>query len=116
MKPENFRGSFVVDLGRTRTYPYPQRFWSDTRRRAFFELFDEEVNDWQESVTDGKLVPGWMNEHLKPRSPGTLYEKLAAYHAEAAAAWHMNTYPEQLSPASAQTDIGNEPQHDQPVS
>ncbi|WEW60303.1 hypothetical protein PRK78_005788 [Emydomyces testavorans] len=68
-KPVNFRGSFFVDLGTVRTYPYPQRLWSNTERRDFFEWFDRSASEWEVSVTDGNVVEGWINKQLKCRIP-----------------------------------------------
>lgn len=73
VKPENYRGSFLVDLGRVRTYPYPIRLLCiNTHRRRFFELFDEEASDWQECIKDGEIVPGWVNRARLPKSPETI--------------------------------------------
>lgn len=64
-KPDNYRGSFLVDLGQVRTYPYPKRLWSDTIRRKFFKSFDEYVTTWEVSVKDGSVVTGWLNDYFK---------------------------------------------------
>ncbi|KAK2793820.1 hypothetical protein FQN50_009975 [Emmonsiellopsis sp. PD_5] len=61
--PENFRGSFLVDLGSVRTYPFP--VWNDRCRRAFFDSFPEHVGEWQESIEDGTVIAGWLNDELK---------------------------------------------------
>ncbi|PGG97274.1 hypothetical protein AJ79_09260 [Helicocarpus griseus UAMH5409] len=45
IKPENYRGSFLVDLGSTRTYPYIHRFWSNTSRREWFAYWEERGAD-----------------------------------------------------------------------
>ncbi|KAI2048660.1 hypothetical protein LOZ44_003870 [Ophidiomyces ophidiicola] len=47
VQPRNFRGSFFVDLGRVKTYPYPELSWSTTRQQEFFPAFDREASDWQ---------------------------------------------------------------------
>ncbi|KLJ13876.1 hypothetical protein EMPG_09371 [Blastomyces silverae] len=70
IKPENYRGSFVVDLGSTVTYPEIRRFWSNTRRREKFASFDRYFNDWEPSHRDGTLIEKYRNTIPK--------EKLAA--------------------------------------
>ncbi|EEP82056.1 predicted protein [Uncinocarpus reesii 1704] len=66
LQPRNFRGSFLVDLGAVRTYPYPpQRFWSNTRRREYFAWFDKDASQWEVSVRDGKVIEGWLNRMIK---------------------------------------------------
>ncbi|KAK2755008.1 hypothetical protein FQN54_006536 [Arachnomyces sp. PD_36] len=67
--PRNYRGSFLVDLGRVMTYPYPKRIWSNRRRRHFYDVFwDEYVSGWQVSVRyydSGEVVEGKVNERFK---------------------------------------------------
>ncbi|PGG98354.1 hypothetical protein GX51_06841 [Blastomyces parvus] len=70
VKPENYRGSFIVDLGSTRTYPEVRhRFWK-TRRREDFASMDRYFADWEPSHRDGKLIEKYRNPIPK--------EKLAA--------------------------------------
>ncbi|KAK2875346.1 hypothetical protein FQN49_001664 [Arthroderma sp. PD_2] len=64
-QPRNYRGPFLVDLGRVRTYPYPPLLWSDTKRKEYFKWFDEYASSWEVSVRDGSLIEGWVNEKLK---------------------------------------------------
>lgn len=70
-KPENYRGSFLVDLGQVRTYPYPKRLWSDTKRREYFKWFDEYVTTWEVSVKDGSVVEDWIGAYLKRQQQRT---------------------------------------------
>lgn len=70
-KPENYRGSFLVDLGQGRTYPYPERLWSDTKRREYFKWFVEYVTTWEVSVKDGSVVEDWMGAYLKRQEKRT---------------------------------------------
>lgn len=62
IKSENYRGSFVVDLGSTLTYPYIRRFWSNTRRREAFAYLDKDISEWEPSLWDGKLINRYYNE------------------------------------------------------
>ncbi|KAM5489172.1 hypothetical protein MaudMau93_003669 [Microsporum audouinii] len=64
-QPRNYRGSFLVDLGRVRTYPYPRRLWSNSKRMEYFKWFDKDTSEWEESVRDGSVIDGWVNEQLK---------------------------------------------------
>ncbi|KAK2744909.1 hypothetical protein FQN55_006471 [Onygenales sp. PD_40] len=63
--PPNYRGSFLVDLGRVRTYPYVRRLWSDTSRREWFAHFDKYGTSWDISVRDGSIIETSVNERLK---------------------------------------------------
>lgn len=65
MQPRNYRGSFLVDLGRVKTYPYPRRLWSTSRKREYYAYFDEYASNWQVSVRDGTVVERSVNEVLK---------------------------------------------------
>ncbi|KAK2797936.1 hypothetical protein FQN50_009032 [Emmonsiellopsis sp. PD_5] len=47
LKPENYRGSFMVDLGCCKTWPYVKRMWSEVGRKSTFKDFDEDVEDWR---------------------------------------------------------------------
>ncbi|KAI1993814.1 hypothetical protein LOZ53_002026 [Ophidiomyces ophidiicola] len=71
VQPRNFRGSFIVDLGRVKTYPYPRPYWSNTRQQAFFPYFDKAASDWQVCVRDGEVIEGWINRVImnKPSPP-----------------------------------------------
>lgn len=65
-QPRNYRGPFLVDLGRVKTYPYPKQLWSTSRKREFYNSFwYEYVGDWQVSVRDGAVIEGWLNEEFK---------------------------------------------------
>lgn len=64
-QPRNYRGSFLVDLGRVKTYPYPRPFWSTSRKREQYAIFDEYASNWQVSVRDGTVVDGSLNELFK---------------------------------------------------
>lgn len=63
--PDNYRGSFLVDLGRVRTYPYPTRLWFDTSRRVYFKWFDEYVTTWEVSTKNGSVIEGWLNDYYR---------------------------------------------------
>ncbi|EEH07261.1 conserved hypothetical protein [Histoplasma capsulatum G186AR] len=65
VKPENYRGSFIVDLGNTITYPEIRRFWSNTRRREIFAGMDRCFSNWEPSDWDGKLVDKFFNDMHK---------------------------------------------------
>ena len=39
--PQNYRGTFLVDLSSVYTYPYIRRLWSNRRREEFFPDFDD---------------------------------------------------------------------------
>ncbi|KAM5432112.1 hypothetical protein MferCBS31731_007613 [Microsporum ferrugineum] len=64
-QPRNYRGSFLVDLGRVRTYPYPRRLWSNSKRMEYFKWFDKDTSEWEECVWDGSVIDGWENQQLK---------------------------------------------------
>ncbi|EZG04868.1 hypothetical protein H106_05728 [Trichophyton rubrum CBS 735.88] len=64
-QPRNYRGSFLVDLGRVTTYPYPRALWSNEKRRQYFKSFDKEASEWVECVRDGEVISGSINEILK---------------------------------------------------
>ncbi|EGD93746.1 hypothetical protein TESG_01281 [Trichophyton tonsurans CBS 112818] len=64
-EPRNYRGSFLVDLGRVTTYPYPRVLWSNEKRRKYFRSFDKEASEWVECVRDGEVISGSINEILK---------------------------------------------------
>ncbi|EQL30948.1 hypothetical protein BDBG_17963 [Blastomyces gilchristii SLH14081] len=61
VKPENYRGSVIVDLGNTITYPGIRRFWSKSRRRESFASMDRYFTDWEQSHRDGKLIEKYRN-------------------------------------------------------
>ena len=86
-KPDNYRGSFLVDLGRVKTYPYPRQLWSDSKRREYFKWFDIYASKWQESVRDGAVVEGWLNREFKRimRNAETLAQRRAQEAEEAEA-------------------------------
>ncbi|KAK2762192.1 hypothetical protein FQN54_001201 [Arachnomyces sp. PD_36] len=65
LKPENFRGSFFVDLGEVRTHPYPKKLWSNYLRRRAFVGFDESARSWEVSIKDGSVICGWLNGEYK---------------------------------------------------
>ncbi|PGH15457.1 hypothetical protein AJ79_02434 [Helicocarpus griseus UAMH5409] len=62
-QPRNYRGSFLVDLGSVRTYPYP--VWYRNEVRAFWSWFDKYVQEWEVSIRDGSVVEGWLNERFR---------------------------------------------------
>ncbi|KAK2799475.1 hypothetical protein FQN50_008447 [Emmonsiellopsis sp. PD_5] len=62
--PRNYHGSFLVDLGRVKTYPYPPQVWSNHERRQFFSWFDGWASRWEVSVRDGSVVEGWLNQEF----------------------------------------------------
>jgi hypothetical protein len=64
-QPRNYCGSFLVDLGQVKTYPYPKRLWSNSERRQYFAWFDEDASDWKISLQDGTVIHGWMNKLYK---------------------------------------------------
>ncbi|KAK2757625.1 hypothetical protein FQN54_004594 [Arachnomyces sp. PD_36] len=64
IQPRNFRGSFLVDLGCVKTYPYPKRLWFPRRVREGKTLHDEIVSKWQILVRDGTIVEGWVADYL----------------------------------------------------
>lgn len=47
IKPSNFRGSFIVDLGSAKTYPYIKRFWSEIEFDRVWDYYDYNVTDWE---------------------------------------------------------------------
>ncbi|KAK2755766.1 hypothetical protein FQN54_005916 [Arachnomyces sp. PD_36] len=63
--PRNYRGSFLVDLGRARTYPYVKRFWSNRAFESCFTMFDETIEEWEIDDEDGSVVMGGTNEKRK---------------------------------------------------
>ncbi|KAK2790671.1 hypothetical protein FQN52_005427 [Onygenales sp. PD_12] len=65
IQPRNYCGSFLVDLGRVKTYPYPRRIWHMRRYRECFPMFDRVVGDWQICTRDGVIVEGRINELFK---------------------------------------------------
>ncbi|PGH12766.1 hypothetical protein AJ80_06590 [Polytolypa hystricis UAMH7299] len=64
-RPVNYRGSFLVDLGRVRTYPYVRRLWSNTSRREWFANFDKHGTEWDISIWDGSVIETSINESPK---------------------------------------------------
>ncbi|KAK2758265.1 hypothetical protein FQN54_004110 [Arachnomyces sp. PD_36] len=55
--PRNYRGSFLVDLGSSMTWPYIRKLWGSDR--AFdieFERVDNLVSSWEISDVDGVTV------------------------------------------------------------
>ncbi|KAK2861175.1 hypothetical protein FQN49_004466 [Arthroderma sp. PD_2] len=64
-QPRNYRGSFIVDLGRMLTYPYIGNLWSEYEYRKFFGAFDAEASEWEESIRDGTIIPRWVNEQFR---------------------------------------------------
>lgn len=62
LKPENYRGSFIVDLGEVRTYPYVDRLWSGRLRRRCFDCFNARSFAWELPDENERAVPG----HPKP--------------------------------------------------
>ncbi|KAK2807345.1 hypothetical protein FQN50_005500 [Emmonsiellopsis sp. PD_5] len=62
VQPRNYRGSFLVDLGRVKTYPYPPQMWSNQERKEFFPWFDGYASRWEVSIRDGSVVEGWLNK------------------------------------------------------
>ncbi|KAK2810993.1 hypothetical protein FQN50_002586 [Emmonsiellopsis sp. PD_5] len=77
IQPRNYCGSFLVDLGRVKTYPYPKRIWHMRRYKEYFPMIDRVVSDWQICTRDGDIVEGWVNEVFKRNR-----ERLAAAAAE----------------------------------
>lgn len=53
-QPRNYRGSFLVDLGRVKTHPYPLQMWSNRERRRAFLL----VRRIRKPV--GGIYSGWV--------------------------------------------------------
>lgn len=73
IQPRNYRGSFLVDLGRARTYPYVKRFWSHRALDDCFSMYDECVGRWEVDDQDGSVVKGGTNEkrrRFKERNEG----------------------------------------------
>ncbi|PGH34633.1 hypothetical protein GX50_02523 [[Emmonsia] crescens] len=46
-KPENYRGSFMVDLGSTKTWPFPKSQWWEEGRKLKFKYFHKGVEEWE---------------------------------------------------------------------
>ncbi|KAK2754806.1 hypothetical protein FQN54_006699 [Arachnomyces sp. PD_36] len=60
--PRNYQGSFLVDLGSSKTWPYVRGLWSHSAFDSVFEMTDKSVEDWQIDDLDGsRLVPGDRN-------------------------------------------------------
>lgn len=56
IKPSNFRGSFIVDLGSAKTYPYIKPFWSEIEFDRVWENYDFNVTDWEVDEETGLVV------------------------------------------------------------
>lgn len=57
--PRNFRGSFMVDLGSTLTYPYPL-YWSNWGFENAYETYDKWVTGFEPDDETGEIViPGY---------------------------------------------------------
>ncbi|EFQ99326.1 hypothetical protein MGYG_02339 [Nannizzia gypsea CBS 118893] len=83
-QPRNYRGSFLVDLGRVKTHPYPRVLWSKKEYRKYFECFDKDASEWVESVQDGEVIDGWVNEYLKEGMlKGIIWAEKRGMYAEA---------------------------------
>ena len=61
VQPRNFRGSFLVDLGTCKTYPYIKRFWSDREFNRVWENYDKNVMNWEVHEQTGEVVFGGTN-------------------------------------------------------
>lgn len=56
IKPSSFRGSFIVDLGSAKTYPYIKPFWSEIEFDRVWEHYDHNVTDWEVDEETGVVV------------------------------------------------------------
>ena len=56
IKPSNFQGSFIVDLGSAKTYPYITRFWSEIEFDRVWDNYDFNVTDWEIDEETGVVV------------------------------------------------------------
>lgn len=77
-EPRNYRGSFLVDLGRVLTNPYIRPMPSYTRRRELFTRFDELASDWQLSIEDRSVIVilDRNDKSLGRATSGALYQTL----------------------------------------
>lgn len=62
IEPRNYRGSFLVDLGSVRTYPYVRRLWSDRAFGNTFEMYEKGIEMWEVDEVDGTVVQGGTND------------------------------------------------------
>lgn len=65
IEPRNYRGSFLVDLGSVRTYPYVRRLWSDRAFGRAFEMYERGIRMWEVDEEDGSVVQGGTNNRRK---------------------------------------------------
>lgn len=63
--PRNYRGSFLVDLGSVRTFPYVRRLWSDRAFGNVFEMHEKGIGAWEIDEADGKMALGGTNAGRK---------------------------------------------------
>jgi hypothetical protein len=65
LKPRNYRGSFLVDLGNVRTCPYVKELWSDRVFERVFKRYDRVIGRWEIDDSDGSVVQGGTNERRR---------------------------------------------------